>query len=276
MNESLTDVGELLQMLTNQKSVSEKTARVDPTLEERVMSQKWFYRYELPSGRVTEQYIPDEIDHIHTTRVEMMLAALQPDFQSSGDNLTAIDFSSHQGFFSLALAKRCKSVLGLEYQRRHVESAKLIRDALGVKNLDFREQNLETMAPGTYPPADIVICFGLLYNLENPIGVLRRARELTKRVLLVETQTTILDLEGAIDLGHSSATNYMHGYFGLFAGNPENIDGSASDIVLYPSPRGLLWILKKLGFREARILPPPPGAYQQLATGKRIMVEARL
>ena len=113
MNENLTDVGELLQMLTNQKSVSEKTARVDPTLEERVMSQKWFYRYELPSGRVTEQYIPDEIDHIIQLGVEMMLAALQPDFQSSGDNLTAIDFSSHQGFFSLALAKRCKSVLGL-------------------------------------------------------------------------------------------------------------------------------------------------------------------
>ena len=110
---------------------------------------------------------------------------------------------------------------GAQYQRRHVESAKLIRDALGVKNLDFREQNLETMAPGTYPPADIVICFGLLYNLENPIGVLRRARELTKRVLLVETQTTILDLEGAIDSGHSSATNYMHGYFGLLLAIPK-------------------------------------------------------
>ena len=132
------------------------------------------------------------------------------------------------------------------------------------------------MEPNTCPPADIVICFGLLYNLENPIGVLRRAREMTNRVLLVETQTTILDLEGAVDLGHSSNTNYMHGYFGLFSGNPENIDGSASNIVLYPSRCGLVWLLQKLGFGEVRVLPPPPDAYQQLATGKRIMVEARL
>ena len=264
------------QMLNKQKSGTEKTPEANHALEERVLAQKWFYRYELPSGRVTEQYISPEGDHIHTTRREMMLAALESDFQAHGDNLTAIDFSSHQGFFSLALAKRCKSVLGLEYQRRHVESAKLIRDALGVKNVEFREENLETMSPGKYPPADIVICFGLLYNLENPIGVLRRARELTKRVLLVETQTTILDMEGAIDSGHYSATNYMHGYFGVFSGNPDNIDGSASDIVLYPSRGGLLWVLKKLGFQEARVLPPPPGAYQQLATGKRIMVEARL
>jgi tRNA (mo5U34)-methyltransferase len=90
---------------------------------------------------------------------------------------------------------------------------------------------LEWMAPGCYEPADIVIAFGLFYNLENPIGVLRRARGLTKRVLLIKTQTTILDMEGAIDSGHYSNTNYMLGYFGLFSGNPNNIDGSASDIV---------------------------------------------
>ena len=110
----------------------------------------------------------------------------------------------------------------------------------------------------------------------RPAGVLRRARELTKRVLLIETQTTILDLSGAIDSGHHSSTNYMHGYFGLFSGNPDNIDGSASDIVFYPSPGGLVWALGKLGFPHVRILQPPPGAYQQLATGKRIMIEARL
>ena len=246
------------------------------SLEAQVLAQKWFYKFELPSGRVTEQYIPDEIDQIHTTRRAMMLDALMPDLAASKGELTAIDFSSHQGFFSLALAPYCKSVLGLEYQKRHVEAAFLIRDALGIENVDFHEQNLETMAPGRYPPADIVICFGLIYNLENPIAVLRRARELTRRVLLIETQTTILDLEGAIDSGHSANTNYMHGFFGVFAGNPDNIDGSASDIVFYPSPGGLIWCLKKLGFSSVRKLVPPPGAYQQLATGKRIMVEARV
>ncbi len=62
---------------------------------------------------------------------------------------------------------------------------------------------------------------------------------------------------------------------GVFAGNPQNIDGSASDIVFYPILRGLMWVLEKLGFRHVRKLVPPPEAYQQLATGKRIMVEAR-
>ena len=243
-------------------------------LEERVLQQKWFYRYRLPSGRVTELYIPDEIEHLHRTRRDMMLAELAPLFAEHPMRLTAIDVASHQGYFSFELAKHCKSVRGLEFQARHVDSARLMAETLGVDNVTFVQENIETVPPERYEPADIVINFGLMYNLENPIGALRRCREMTHKVLLVETQCTILDLQGAIDLGHHTSTNYMHGYWGIFSGNPENIDGSASDIVFYPSPNGLLWVLKKLGFADVRILQPMPGAYQQPTTGKRIMVAA--
>ena len=245
-------------------------------LEEQVLAQQWFYRFPLPSGRVTDIYVSDEVEHIHRTRRDMMLSAMAPLLEAHPGELTAIDVASHQGWFSVELARRCKSVLGIEYQDRHVQSARLISQCLGLDNLHFTHGNIETMAPGMHEPVDVVINFGLMYNLENPIGALRRCREMTKRLLLIETQTTILDLEGAVDSGHSSATNHMHGYWGLFSGNPHNIDGSASDIVFYPSPKGLVWVLRKLGFREVEILTPPPGAYQQLATGKRIMVAARL
>jgi hypothetical protein len=244
-------------------------------LEDRILARQWFYRYPLPSGRSTALYIPDEVAKIHDTRRDMMTAALAPYFARSRE-LTAIDFASHQGFFSFELARQCRHVLGLEYQQRHVDAANLIKTLYAHQNVEFVQENVETMPAGRHQPADIVIVFGLLYNLENPIGVLRRARELTKQVLLIETQTTILDLEGRIDSGHHANTNEMHGYFGVFAGNPENIDGSASDIVLYPSPKGLLWILRRLGFASAEILNPPPDAYQQLATGKRIMIKAQL
>jgi tRNA (mo5U34)-methyltransferase len=252
------------------------TANRQSQLEERVLAQKWFYRFPLPSGRVTEIYIPDEVEHIHRTRRDMMLTELGPLLDANPGTLTAIDIASHQGWFSIELARRCRSVLGLENQARHVESARLVAECLGVSNVHFVQENVETLPPGRHEPADIVINFGLMYNVENPIGVLRRCREMTRRVLLVETQCTILDLEGAIDSGHWADTKFMHGYWGVFTGNPENIDGSVSDVVLAPSPKGLCWILSRLGFREVEILKPPPDAYQQLATGKRIMVAARL
>ena len=155
-------------------------------LEDRVLAQKWFYRYTLPSGRVTEIYVPDEVEHIHRTRRDMMLAELRPLLEAYAGQLTAIDVASHQGWFSVQLAPHCRSVLGLEYQRRHVESAQLIARCLGVNNVSFVQENVESMPTGRYEPADIVINFGLMYNLENPIGVLRRCREMTKRVLLIE------------------------------------------------------------------------------------------
>lgn len=240
-------------------------------IEQQVLSQKWFYRYTLPSGRQTQLYISDEIEHIHQTRLQVMMEVLRG---LPLQDLTAIDLGSHQGFFSIELAKHCKHVRGLEYQQRHVDSSILISKALGLTNTEFRQEDLEALPPGKHEPADIVICFGLLYNLENLIGVLRRAYELTKHVLIIETQTTILDLEGPVDSGNYRDTNYMHGYFGLFSGNPHNIEGSRSDIVFYPSPGGLIWVLKKLGFSKVEKLKPPQGAYQQIATSKRIMFAA--
>ena len=170
-------------------------------LEERILSRQWFYRYQLPSGEYTKLYILEDVAKIHDTRLEMMMAALSPLFEGRERELTAIDFSSHQGFFSVHLAPHCRHVLGLEYRQEHVDSANLIKTLYELSNVEFLQENLETMPAGKYPPADIVIMFGLLYNLENPIHVLRRARELTKKVLLIETQTTILDLEGRIDSG---------------------------------------------------------------------------
>src|ERR1700682_5243842 len=103
----------------------------DLSLEERILSQEWFYDFVLPSGRRTKLYIPDVVEHIHRTRRDMMLAELQPLFKEYPGALTAIDVASHQGWFSLELAKLCKSVLGIEYQARHVESARLIAKCLG-------------------------------------------------------------------------------------------------------------------------------------------------
>ena len=76
------------QWFHNKKRVTNEMTDAQRELEERVLSQRWFYRYELPSGRVTEQYISSDVNQIHTTRLEMMLAALEPDFESSGTNPT--------------------------------------------------------------------------------------------------------------------------------------------------------------------------------------------
>ena len=60
----------------------------------------------------------------------MMLAELGPLLGANVGTLTAIDVASHQGWFSIELARRCRSVIGLEYQSRHVGSATLMAECL--------------------------------------------------------------------------------------------------------------------------------------------------
>jgi tRNA (mo5U34)-methyltransferase len=163
--------------------------------------------------------------------------------------------------------------VGIDFQQSHMEDAALIKAVYGLDNCEFIQADIATLDTSTIEPADVVTMLGLLYNLEDPIGVLRRARRLTKKVLIVETQTTGLELSGRVDSGCHLWGNEMQGIFGIFPGYSGR-DGAATDIILYPSPKGLQWILTRIGFSRVEILPPPEGAYEQLATGKRIMVAA--
>jgi ubiquinone/menaquinone biosynthesis C-methylase UbiE len=244
--------------------------------ERKVLEKKWFYRFRLPSGRVTETYIPPEVLKIHDTRLEMMFAALDPLFRGRWADVTCLDVACHEGFFSLHLAdKGCRKVLGVDAREEHVRDARLIGKAYGRGNLEFRHGDVRRMDPKDLGTFDVVLMFGLLYHLENPIGALVLAKALTGRVCLLETQVAP-NLTGLTDCGHYQWQKEMHGSFAIVDETEElaNPESSVSGISLYPSKEGLLWVMRKLGFARVEVLPPPEGAYEQLAAGKRIMVAA--
>jgi ubiquinone/menaquinone biosynthesis C-methylase UbiE len=241
-------------------------------LEAELLGKKWFYPFRLPGGRVTETYIPPEIAKIHTTRLEMMFAALEPIIQDHWKDTTCIDLACHQGYFAYHLAEKCKSVLGLDARAEHIESANLIRRVYGMSNLEFTQVDVTGMNVKEFEPADIVLLFGLLYHLEDPVGVLRKAAQLTQRVLLVETQTIPLDMRGTIDWGNYRDSTEVYGAFGIVADDPQNQEGGLSEIALVPGREGLIHILKRLGFSKVEQIPPPKDAYEQFPSGKRIMV----
>ena len=49
---------------------------------------------------------------------------------------------------------------------------------------------------------------------------------------------------------------------------------STTGICLVPSLEALLWVLRKVGFRDVQVLPVPADGYEQLRYGKRVMVAA--
>src|SRR5690606_6409185 len=123
-------------------------------LERRALAKTWFYPFRLKSGQVTRTYGAGELDPIHHTRRQMLDAALEHGFGQDFSALSAVDLASHQGWFATHLAERgFGRVLGIDAREEHVADASLIRDALALGTLDYRQSDvhaLDTAALGRH------------------------------------------------------------------------------------------------------------------------------
>lgn len=248
--------------------------------EAKALAKTWFYPFRLASGAVTPTYDGGALDGIHLTRRAMLDRALAALFPGAREGLRALDLACHQGYFACHLAAQgFGEVVGIDARPEHVEDARLISGLLGLNRPPrFERLEVEAAAPDRLGGRfDLVLCFGLLYHLENPVGALRRAHALTRRALLIETQV-IPGLTGLVDYGSFRFVRPLKGSFGIVDETAETHgpEASTTGICLVPSREALLWILERLGFARIEVLPPPEDGYEQLRFGKRLMVLAEL
>lgn len=243
-------------------------------LQARARAKTWFYPFRLPSGEVTPTYDGGALDLIHHTRTRMLDAALAGGFGDAFGGLSALDLACHQGWFSAHLAQRgFGRVTGIDARPEHIEDASLIRDALGLSNWRLRQSDVHDPALLALGLHDLVLCFGLIYHLENPVGALRVARALTRRLCLVETQV-VPGLTGWVDYGSYRFVRPLKGSFGIIdeTGETHGPEASTTGICLVPSIEALVWIMQRIGFSRVEVLPVPEDGYEQLVHRKRVMV----
>lgn len=245
-------------------------------LRKQVLEREWFYRYRLPDGTDVPTYHDDDVDLIHQTRWRMLLHRLEGEFPDGFAGLSAIDLASHQGWFALQLAGAgLRDVLGIDARERHVEDSNLMARAQGEEGVRFEPSDLFDLDVEERGRFDVVLMLGLLYHLENPVGALRIAHALCRRIFVIETQI-VPGLSGMVDYGSYRYVRPLVGSFGMVDESEETHgpEASITGICLIPSLEALLWLLRKVGFREVEVLQPPPDAYEQLLYGKRVMVAA--
>jgi len=248
----------------------------DLELEAEALSRQWFYRFTLPSGRVTDTYVTEDILKIHETRERMLLARLDEEFQRGTGDLTCVDFGCHEGFFSQLLASRCKEVVGIDARAENIAGATLLRDVFGYRNLQFRRADIQSLTAAEVGRFDVSLLFGILYHLENVVGVLRLAQAVTRRLCLIETQVAP-NLTGVTDWGSHRITKEIVGCLAIVDESddlPMNTVTNTTAITLFPSLPGLLHLLRAVGFARTEVLAPAADAYEQIASGKRVIVAA--
>jgi len=241
-------------------------------LEKWALTRDWFYRYQLPSGAITPGPV-DEILRLHEARRDTMLSVLSDRFGDRLSQIDCIDLASHEGFFSFELARRTRSVRGVDVRSDSVEAARKMAILQGVTNTDFVTRNVYDLSVASFPPADFVLLYGLIYHTEDPVRVLRTASELARDTLLIETQVAALELGGDVEWGHYKSRKPIEGIFVVIA-DDHHREGGTTGIALIPSVSALRFVLGQMGFATVHLIAPPADEPEQLARGRRVIIAA--
>lgn len=242
----------------------------------RVRSRQWFYEFDLPDGGATTSYLPPDVAAIHTTRLAMLWQALAPLVAGRWSDYSFVDVACHQGYFASHLARKgSRDVLAIDARAQHVADTALIGELYGIPNLRTLEADINSLDARALGEFDFTLMLGLLYHVENPVGALRLARSLTRRACVIETQVTP-NMTGIVDWGSYQFQRPIVGSVAIIDETAETHapEASTTGICLCPSYEALLWLLLRVGFARVERVAPPAGAYEQLASGKRVMVVA--
>jgi SAM-dependent methyltransferase len=102
-----------------------------------------------------------------------------------GPIASVTDLGAGPGWFAARLTETGRDVLALEGRADLANVARERAPGARVEVFDFDAAAIEAVPP----QADAVLCFGLLYHVENPLRVLRMCRKMAGRVLFIESMT---------------------------------------------------------------------------------------
>lgn len=239
-------------------------------LLDRVKQQKWFYEFPLPDGTTTESYIEPRFRGIHATRdraLRLFLARADRRGQS------ALDIACHEGFFAVTLAEQFGQITALDKNRDSLDKARDIVRLLGRQPVEFIEGSLEEFLPDRR--YDFVLCYGLLYHVENPLQIFRRLGALAQRELCIETQVLPFDLSGPVEDGSFGTQRPLRGLFGVCDDYSLSKEGGLTNTALVPSRAALDYCLRESGFSRIEYFEPAAGDYEQFVRGHRVIVLAQ-
>lgn len=109
-------------------------------------------------------------------------------FGGSLKDLRVLDVGCNCGGFSFEASKYGpKEVIGIDADEKNINQANAIRKYLRTKNVKFLKLNAEEINEKELGEFDLTILAGILYHLEDPIGVMKRISEVTKSTILVDS-----------------------------------------------------------------------------------------
>src|SRR5260370_25159630 len=155
-----------------------------------------------------------------------LIRRLVTEFKASLSLKTALDAGCGVGFFAWILEECGLAVRAFDGRNENVEEARKRYQKISFEQGDIQDPDILRL--GSF---DLVLCFGLLYHLENPLLAIRHLRALTGKALLLE-RMCLPDEKPSM----------------LLRDEPALEDHSLSDVAFYPTEGCIVKMLYHAGF----------------------------
>jgi FkbM family methyltransferase len=175
--------------------------------------------------------------------IRRLLAELKPALGLA----SAVDAGCGVGFFAQILHEWGLQVQGFDGRLENVIEARRRFPKIAFAQRDLEDAGIA--GPGKF---DLVLCFGLLYHVENPMLAIRHLRALSGRGLLLESMCVPGSGTGMV-LREESDQN----------------DQSLTDIAMYPSEGCLVKMMYRAGFKAVYRVTAMPDHEDFRATRER-------
>lgn len=149
---------------------------------------------------------------------------------------TGLDAGCGLGFFSEILRECGLTVRAFDGREENIREARRRYSEISFGTGDIEDSSILHL--GEF---DFVLCFGLLYHLENPLRAIRNLRALTGKALLLESMCF-------------PSTDV----FAALREEPSCEDQSLTDLAFYPSEGCIIKMLYRVGFAEVFRVNPLP------------------
>lgn len=240
---------------------------------------RWMYPWVL-SGEISTPVLNPELSSIHQTRSELIERPVREAIARAGPRARALDLACNEAWFSHRLLEwGAAQVVAVDVRSENIRRAELIRDHFEVskERLELIEANIYDIAPQELGIFDVVLLLGLVYHVEDPMGLIRRARELTRSVCVIESQLTRQEAPIVHGWGGTDSVEYAPGSFAVRVehDSSSNLLASAPGVLsLIPNRMALDQMARLAGFRQVFFADPAPHHNPQYVSGDRCVLLA--
>lgn len=124
-------------------------------------------------------------------RANYVLQLVSRFFSGKLAGLRIVDLGCNEAEIAIEFAAQGASVMAVDGRETNLTKPRLVKEILGLDNLEIVKENVMDFRLEKYGRFDVVLCFGLLYHLDDPYTFLQSMAQMTKAYLFLNTHVAV-------------------------------------------------------------------------------------